>query len=46
MSQFNHLDAMLSDDDEDEYCPLCIEPLDLSDKHFKPCPCGYQVCSF
>ncbi|KAL6933183.1 uncharacterized protein HGUI_00803 [Hanseniaspora guilliermondii] len=46
MSQFNHLDAMLSDDDEDEYCPLCIEPLDLSDKHFKPCPCGYQICSF
>ncbi|XBW37489.1 hypothetical protein QEN19_003070 [Hanseniaspora menglaensis] len=46
MSQFNHLDAMLSDDEEDEYCPLCIEPLDLSDKHFKPCPCGYQICSF
>ncbi|OBA25452.1 hypothetical protein HANVADRAFT_53921 [Hanseniaspora valbyensis NRRL Y-1626] len=46
MSQFNHLDSMLSDDEEDEYCPLCIEALDLSDKHFKPCPCGYQICSF
>lgn len=25
--------------------PLCIEEFDLSDKNFKPCPCGYQVCS-
>jgi RING/Ubox like zinc-binding domain len=24
--------------------PLCIEEFDLSDKNFKPCPCGYQVC--
>lgn len=23
--------------------PLCIEEFDLSDKNFKPCPCGYQV---
>ncbi|MBE3049402.1 hypothetical protein IMZ48_44270, partial [Candidatus Bathyarchaeota archaeon] len=23
--------------------PLCIEDLDLSDRNFKPCPCGYQV---
>ncbi|KAF2452785.1 RING/Ubox like zinc-binding domain-containing protein, partial [Lineolata rhizophorae] len=26
--------------------PLCVEELDLSDKHFRPCPCGYQICQF
>ncbi|KAJ5785220.1 uncharacterized protein N7503_010432 [Penicillium pulvis] len=26
--------------------PLCIEEFDLSDKNFKPCPCGYQICQF
>ncbi len=25
-------------------CPLCCEELDLSDKNFLPCSCGYQVC--
>lgn len=24
--------------------PLCIEEFDLSDRNFRPCPCGYQVC--
>ncbi|EPS41557.1 hypothetical protein H072_4566 [Dactylellina haptotyla CBS 200.50] len=33
-------------DDSDDFCPLCVEEFDLSDKHFKPCPCGYQVCQF
>ncbi|CAN8098028.1 unnamed protein product [Discula destructiva] len=33
-------------DDEEETCPLCIEEFDLSDKNFRPCPCGYQVCQF
>ncbi|KAG8532875.1 uncharacterized protein KY384_002753 [Bacidia gigantensis] len=33
-------------DDADESCPLCVEEFDLSDKNFKPCPCGYQVCQF
>ena len=23
--------------------PLCVEEFDLSDRNFKPCPCGYQV---
>lgn len=23
--------------------PLCVEEFDLSDKNFRPCPCGYQV---
>jgi CCR4-NOT transcription complex subunit 4 len=31
------------DDDEEETCPLCVEELDLNDKGFRPCPCGYQV---
>ncbi|KAF1984876.1 hypothetical protein K402DRAFT_413592 [Aulographum hederae CBS 113979] len=34
------------DDEEEEFCPLCVEELDLSDKHFRPCPCGYQICQF
>ncbi|KAI7282829.1 hypothetical protein KC345_g3338 [Hortaea werneckii] len=34
------------DDDEEETCPLCVEELDLTDKGFRPCPCGYQVCQF
>eukprot|EP00804_Cyclotella_cryptica_P027651 CCRYP_010278-RA/>CCRYP_010278-RA protein AED:0.03 eAED:0.03 QI:129/0.66/0.5/1/0.66/0.5/4/210/816 len=33
----------MSDDDND-ICPLCCEELDLSDKQFYPCKCGYQVC--
>ncbi|KAK6078293.1 general negative regulator of transcription subunit 4 [Seiridium cupressi] len=29
-------------DDEEDTCPLCIEELDIQDKNFYPCPCGYQ----
>lgn len=29
---------------KNEICPLCCEDLDLSDKSFYPCKCGYQVC--
>lgn len=25
-------------------CPLCCEELDVSDRSFYPCKCGYQVC--
>ncbi|CAM9177523.1 unnamed protein product, partial [Choristocarpus tenellus] len=35
--------ACYESDDED-ICPLCCEVLDLSDKNFMPCPCGYRVC--
>ncbi|KAK9473544.1 RING/Ubox like zinc-binding domain-containing protein [Dipodascopsis tothii] len=38
-------DSFISDDEE-ELCPLCVEEFDISDKGFKPCPCGYQVCQF
>ncbi|KAJ3070925.1 transcriptional repressor general negative regulator of transcription subunit 4 [Podochytrium sp. JEL0797] len=31
---------------EDMECPLCMEEIDLGDKYFKPCPCGYQICRF
>ena len=27
----------------DVTCPLCTEAMDLTDQHFKPCKCGYQV---
>ncbi|KAF2755740.1 hypothetical protein EJ05DRAFT_113767 [Pseudovirgaria hyperparasitica] len=36
----------LIDDDEEEVCPLCVEELDLDDRGFRPCPCGYQICRF
>jgi CCR4-NOT transcription complex subunit 4 len=36
-------DQYIDDDEEEELCPLCVEELDLTDKGFKPCPCGYQV---
>ncbi|PGG95780.1 hypothetical protein AJ79_09880 [Helicocarpus griseus UAMH5409] len=44
MSLRTHNDTVI--DDDDESCPLCIEEFDLSDKNFKPCPCGYQICQF
>ena len=33
----------MTSDDEDFDCPLCMEEMDISDRNFKPCPCGYQV---
>jgi CCR4-NOT transcription complex subunit 4 len=36
----------MSSEDEDLDCPLCMEEIDATDKYFKPCPCGYQVCRF
>ncbi|KAI9143941.1 RING/Ubox like zinc-binding domain-containing protein [Paraphysoderma sedebokerense] len=36
-----------SDSENDDFeCPLCLEELDISDKNFRPCPCGYQICRF
>jgi CCR4-NOT transcription complex subunit 4 len=33
------------DHDQNDYvCPLCCEELDISDRQFFPCKCGYQVC--
>ncbi|ODM94484.1 CCR4-NOT transcription complex subunit 4 [Orchesella cincta] len=33
-------------DDENVICPLCMENLDIDDKSFFPCTCGYQICRF
>ncbi|KAG0645748.1 Modulator of transcription 2 [Hyphodiscus hymeniophilus] len=33
-------------DEDEETCPLCVEEFDLTDRNFRPCPCGYQVCQF
>jgi hypothetical protein len=33
-------------EDDELVCPLCIEEMDVSDRNFRPCPCGYQVCQF
>ncbi|BDD56720.1 hypothetical protein MAP00_002149 [Monascus purpureus] len=44
MSSRQQIDSVI--DDDDEFCPLCIEEFDLSDKNFRPCPCGYQICQF
>lgn len=34
---------MSDDEEESNLCPLCVEEMDLSDKNFLPCPCGYRV---
>ncbi|KAF2434144.1 hypothetical protein EJ08DRAFT_582513 [Tothia fuscella] len=39
-------DQFIDEDEEEECCPLCVEELDLGDKNFRPCPCGYQICQF
>lgn len=36
-------DQFIDEDEEEELCPLCVEELDITDKNFRPCPCGYQV---
>lgn len=33
-------------ENEEDFCPLCCEEMDITDKNFKPCPCGYQICQF
>ncbi|CAL8108638.1 unnamed protein product [Orchesella dallaii] len=33
-------------DDENVMCPLCMENLDIDDRSFFPCTCGYQICRF
>lgn len=30
----------------DDCCPLCMEELDVTDRNFRPCKCGYQICLF
>ncbi len=33
----------MAEEEENDCCPLCMEELDLTDKTFNACPCGYQV---
>ncbi|PJP10022.1 CCR4-NOT core ubiquitin-protein ligase subunit MOT2 [Saccharomyces cerevisiae] len=42
----SNFDTSFLSEDEEDYCPLCIEPMDITDKNFFPCPCGYQICQF
>lgn len=32
--------------DDSDCCPLCMEDMDVTDKNFRPCKCGYQICLF
>ncbi|KAJ3022592.1 hypothetical protein HKX48_005778 [Thoreauomyces humboldtii] len=41
-----NLSMSVSSDEEDLDCPLCMEEIDITDRYFKPCPCGYQICRF
>ncbi|KAJ7516975.1 hypothetical protein O6H91_21G007100 [Diphasiastrum complanatum] len=33
-----------TNEDGDYLCPLCMEEMDLTDRHLRPCHCGYQIC--
>ena len=35
---------MIDDDDDDTLCPLCLEQLDITDRHIDFCKCGYRMC--
>ncbi|KAJ2576045.1 transcriptional repressor general negative regulator of transcription subunit 4 [Coemansia sp. RSA 1807] len=37
---------MSGSETEDWECPLCMEELDIDDRGFFPCECGYQICRF
>ncbi|KAI8881124.1 hypothetical protein K501DRAFT_189620 [Backusella circina FSU 941] len=45
-SSHSNTKEMYFSEDEDIDCPLCMEELDIADRNFKPCPCGYQICRF
>ncbi|XP_056865066.1 general negative regulator of transcription subunit 4 isoform X2 [Raphanus sativus] len=34
----------MNSDKGEKTCPLCAEEMDLTDQHFNPCQCGYQIC--
>ena len=34
----------LDESEEDDECPLCMEPFDATDREFTPCKCGYKIC--
>ncbi|KAL9642736.1 hypothetical protein ABK040_009813 [Willaertia magna] len=40
MSNYN------SNSEEDNICPICCEEMDVTDKNFQPCPCGFKICTW
>ncbi|OLL25812.1 General negative regulator of transcription subunit 4 [Neolecta irregularis DAH-3] len=49
MSLSNRHDDHSGSDEDEMDCPvspLCMEEMDLADRTFRPCQCGYQVCCF
>jgi CCR4-NOT transcription complex subunit 4 len=34
----------MMEDDEEETCPLCMEPMDVTDQSASLCDCGYSMC--
>ena len=46
MINHNHYNQAYYDSEEDDSneCPLCTEEFDVTDKSFRPCKCGYQIC--
>ncbi|KAJ0260119.1 hypothetical protein HA466_0063700 [Hirschfeldia incana] len=37
-------DFRMNNEKGEKTCPLCAEEMDLTDQHFNPCKCGYQIC--
>lgn len=33
----------MSEDEEGDDCPLCVEPMEDTDKAYRPCKCGFGV---
>lgn len=42
----HHYEGSSLNQSTNQISPLCVEEMDLSDRNFKPCPCGYQICQF
>jgi CCR4-NOT transcription complex subunit 4 len=36
----------MSEHEAPELCPLCCNEMDATDRAFKPCRCGYQICAW
>ena len=36
--------ASMAEAESQELCPLCVEPLDATDRAIRYCACGYRMC--
>ncbi len=43
-NQLAQINGKMSPESENNECPLCTEEFDVTDKSFRPCKCGYQIC--